>query len=127
MSRLDPELLFSVEIISSVDLFNKKLIRTNTSLLYKQQRYNLLREDSEGFSKMIYILERFGRIQQESKSKEEYETRQGEIIEEISSTIGKRESQLSCAHPFTCASIYLSGNGGRLMSRIAHVTHVMAH
>lgn len=57
MERLDPELLLKLDFISSVELFQRKQIRVNTSLLYKQQRYNLLREDSEGYSHLIAMME----------------------------------------------------------------------
>ncbi|KAJ3196805.1 THO complex subunit 2 [Irineochytrium annulatum] len=48
--RLEIEFLELVGAIPSHKLFNKKSIRLNTSLLYKQQKFNLLREESEGFS-----------------------------------------------------------------------------
>lgn len=59
MERLDPELLLLMDCISSVELFNKKQIRLNTSLLYKQQRYNLMREETEGYANIITDLEAF--------------------------------------------------------------------
>lgn len=34
-------------------MFEKNIVRTNTTLLYKQKRFNLLREESEGYSKLI--------------------------------------------------------------------------
>ncbi|GAO48034.1 hypothetical protein G7K_2222-t1 [Saitoella complicata NRRL Y-17804] len=37
-------------------IFEKKVVRANTSALYKQQKYNLLREENEGFSKLLTIL-----------------------------------------------------------------------
>lgn len=37
-------------------LTHTQVIRTNTRLLYTQQKYNLLREESEGFSKLLSLL-----------------------------------------------------------------------
>jgi THO complex subunit 2 N-terminus len=53
---LDAEMLVKANLIASKEIFQKKLIRLNTSLLYKQQRYNLLFEDTEGFSLVIFVL-----------------------------------------------------------------------
>jgi THO complex subunit 2 len=39
-----------IGVVPSHKIFTKKAIRLNTSLLYKQQKFNLLREESEGFS-----------------------------------------------------------------------------
>ncbi len=57
--RLDAELLEKAKIIPSASLFNKKQIRINTTLLYKQQKFNLLREETEGFAKLIVLLGSF--------------------------------------------------------------------
>ncbi|XP_047126503.1 THO complex subunit 2 isoform X2 [Hydra vulgaris] len=51
--RLDPETLESAGFIQSQKVFNQKLVRTKTKLFYKQQKYNLLREESEGYAKLI--------------------------------------------------------------------------
>ena len=37
----------------------KKLVKINTGLVYKQQKYNLLHEESEGYSKLLNILHTF--------------------------------------------------------------------
>ncbi|KAG0265306.1 THO complex subunit 2 [Mortierella polycephala] len=42
-----------VGLIPNSKLFLKRLVRINTAQLYKQQKYNLLREESEGYSKLI--------------------------------------------------------------------------
>lgn len=54
--RLEAELLEEAGLLQSAQLFNKKQIRINTSMLYKQQKYNLLREESEGFAKLVCVL-----------------------------------------------------------------------
>ena len=56
MINLDPDLLSRAHVIQSKDSFNKKIVRINTAILYKQQRYNLLREDSEAFSMITFLL-----------------------------------------------------------------------
>ncbi|KAJ1552891.1 THO complex subunit 2, partial [Nowakowskiella sp. JEL0078] len=49
---------FEVEFLENIELvepktFSRKIIRTNTVMLYKQQKFNLLREESEGYSKLV--------------------------------------------------------------------------
>ncbi|KAJ1568862.1 THO complex subunit 2, partial [Cladochytrium tenue] len=48
--RLEPENLEAIGLIPSHVAFKRKSIRMNTAILYKQQKFNLLREESEGFS-----------------------------------------------------------------------------
>lgn len=56
LERLEPAFLEAIGIIASADLFNKKLIKLNTAIYYRQQKYNLLREESEGFSRLLIML-----------------------------------------------------------------------
>jgi hypothetical protein len=42
--------------------WKKKEVRVNTKLVYTQQKFNLLREESEGYSKLITALAAFGDI-----------------------------------------------------------------
>jgi THO complex subunit 2 len=35
-------------------------VRVNTKLVYNQQKYNLLREESEGYAKVLTVLNNFG-------------------------------------------------------------------
>ncbi|KAG5519102.1 hypothetical protein PMAC_002189 [Pneumocystis sp. 'macacae'] len=51
--RLESNLLVLVSAISNHVNFTKKAIRINTSLLYKQTKFNLIREENEGYSKLI--------------------------------------------------------------------------
>lgn len=46
-------LLVSVGLVKDETAFNKKGIRINTANLYKQQKFNLLREENEGYSGLI--------------------------------------------------------------------------
>ncbi|KAG0699864.1 transcription factor/nuclear export subunit protein 2-domain-containing protein [Suillus ampliporus] len=50
--RLDLSLLSSAGLVSDRMSFDKKEIRTRTGLFYKQNKFNLLREQSEGYSKL---------------------------------------------------------------------------
>lgn len=49
--QLDESLLLSLGLIRST--FNKVYIRKQTNILYRQSNYNLLREESEGYSKLV--------------------------------------------------------------------------
>ncbi|KAK6168365.1 hypothetical protein SNE40_020916 [Patella caerulea] len=51
--RFDQETLEIVGIIQSKQLFQQKYVKTKTRLYYKQQKFNLLREESEGYSKLV--------------------------------------------------------------------------
>jgi THO complex subunit 2 len=47
-------------IVSYKDGFRKKEIRSNTKHVYTQRKYNLLREESEGYSKLVTLLNQVG-------------------------------------------------------------------
>ncbi|KAM8835686.1 THO complex subunit 2 isoform 1-T1 [Synchiropus picturatus] len=51
--RLDPETLESLGIIKQAHQFNQKIVKIKTKLFYKQQKFNLLREENEGYAKLI--------------------------------------------------------------------------
>ncbi|CAB4015508.1 THO complex subunit 2-like [Paramuricea clavata] len=51
--RIDVETLDSLGLIQSTKGFNSKFVKIKTKLFYKQQKFNLLREESEGYSKLI--------------------------------------------------------------------------
>ncbi|XP_044176473.1 THO complex subunit 2-like isoform X1 [Acropora millepora] len=51
--RLDVETLDALGIVPSQKAFNQKYVRTKTKLFYKQQKFNLLREESEGYAKLV--------------------------------------------------------------------------
>ncbi|XP_041357183.1 THO complex subunit 2-like isoform X2 [Gigantopelta aegis] len=50
--RLDQESLEAAGLIPSKLQFQAKFVKTKTRLYYKQQKFNLLREESEGYSKL---------------------------------------------------------------------------
>jgi len=47
-------------IVSYRDSFRKKEIRSNTRHVYTQRKFNLLREESEGYSKLVTLLNQVG-------------------------------------------------------------------
>ncbi|XP_012937232.1 THO complex subunit 2 [Aplysia californica] len=51
--RLDQDSLELAGLVASQQGFNQKYVKTKTRLYYKQQKFNLLREESEGYSKLI--------------------------------------------------------------------------
>ncbi|KAL1944225.1 hypothetical protein VTO73DRAFT_3410 [Trametes versicolor] len=50
--RLDLALVANVGLVADKTAFERKEIRTRTGLFYKQNKFNLLREESEGYSKL---------------------------------------------------------------------------
>ncbi|TRM68443.1 transcription factor/nuclear export subunit protein 2-domain-containing protein [Schizophyllum amplum] len=50
--RLDSPILHRIGLIADTKAFTKKEVRMRTGLFYKQHKFNLLREQSEGFSKL---------------------------------------------------------------------------
>lgn len=51
---LDKSVLQASGLISSSQILSTRSIRINTGLLYKQQKFNLLREDNEGYAKLSH-------------------------------------------------------------------------
>ncbi|XP_023610466.1 THO complex subunit 2-like [Myotis lucifugus] len=51
--RLDPETLESLGLIKQSQQFNQRSVKIKTKLFYKQQKFNLLREENEGYAKLI--------------------------------------------------------------------------
>ncbi|KZO92194.1 hypothetical protein CALVIDRAFT_541217 [Calocera viscosa TUFC12733] len=56
VERLEQPLLIAAGLVRSGALFEKKTRQTRTNLFYKQTKFNLLREESEGYSKLIVEL-----------------------------------------------------------------------
>ncbi|KAG0207939.1 THO complex subunit 2, partial [Mortierella sp. GBA43] len=54
--RWEIPFLEKVGLISNAQLFLKRVVRINTAQSYKQHKFNLLREESEGYSKLITLL-----------------------------------------------------------------------
>lgn len=56
MERLSDETLEQLSLISSHIQTRTRYVRIKTRLFYKQQKFNLLREESEGYAKLIIDL-----------------------------------------------------------------------
>ncbi|KAF5403608.1 Tho complex subunit 2 [Paragonimus heterotremus] len=53
MERLSEDTLENMSIIQSKQQFQTRYVRTKTRLFFKQQKFNLLREENEGYAKLI--------------------------------------------------------------------------
>ncbi|GMF21615.1 unnamed protein product [Phytophthora lilii] len=53
---LEFDLLHDAELAQEPQVLAKKMVRINTKTLYTQTKYNLLREETEGFSKVLCLL-----------------------------------------------------------------------
>jgi THO complex subunit 2 len=53
LERLDESTLAGCSLITDSTLFMRRRVRVQTKLMYEQQKFNLLREESEGFAKVI--------------------------------------------------------------------------
>ncbi|KAI8376886.1 transcription factor/nuclear export subunit protein 2-domain-containing protein [Blakeslea trispora] len=51
--NLTVQLMFECGIINNVKLFERRLVRLNTAMLYKQDKYNLVREVGEGYASLF--------------------------------------------------------------------------
>uniref|UniRef100_A0A183SXM5 THO complex subunit 2 n=1 Tax=Schistocephalus solidus TaxID=70667 RepID=A0A183SXM5_SCHSO len=56
MERLSDDTLEQISLITSRQKFQTRYVRTKTRLFFKQQKFNLLREESEGYAKLIVEL-----------------------------------------------------------------------
>ncbi|KAI0988893.1 hypothetical protein GJ496_002642 [Pomphorhynchus laevis] len=53
---LDFQTLADAQLIPSPESINQKFVKLKTRMFYKQQKFNLFREESEGYSKLITLL-----------------------------------------------------------------------
>jgi hypothetical protein len=53
--------LVDVGVIRDEDAHQKRLIKINTGLVYRQQKYNILREEPEGYSKLVALFSKLPR------------------------------------------------------------------
>ncbi|EMR10044.1 hypothetical protein PNEG_01798 [Pneumocystis murina B123] len=86
--RLESNLLVLVSAILSHVNFTKKVIRINTSLLYKQTKFNLIREENEGYSKLIVEINSFLESDILNKDKDMISLGIKQIFNNITSLIG---------------------------------------
>ena len=62
LESFEENTLTQSEIIPDQAIFKNKITKINTKMNYEQQKYNLLREESEGFSKLINLVFELGSI-----------------------------------------------------------------
>jgi THO complex subunit 2 len=55
-TSLELNLLAAAGLIRDESAHQKRLIRINTGLVFKQQKYNILREETEGYAKLNVML-----------------------------------------------------------------------
>ncbi len=60
METADDDFLEAAGVVVSAAAWHRKGIRVNTKAVYTQQKFNLLREEGEGFAKLLAALNRFG-------------------------------------------------------------------
>ena len=56
LERTESDFIKAVGVSGDVATFDKKYIRANTAYLYTQSKFNLLREESQGFTKLLVLL-----------------------------------------------------------------------
>ncbi|KAK3068150.1 hypothetical protein LTS18_000792, partial [Coniosporium uncinatum] len=78
--EMDSNILASLGLVRSI--FPKKAIRNTTNITYRMQNYNLLREETEGYSKLI--TEMFGTVNGQQISAEDMP----EVFEKVKGLIG---------------------------------------
>ncbi|CAG2219911.1 THOC2 [Mytilus edulis] len=82
--RLDFDTLENVGLISSRQQYQAKYVKTKTRLFYKQMKFNLLREENEGYAKLVVELN------QEITEK----ITPLQVIENLKSLIGKLNQEI---------------------------------
>lgn len=87
--RLEAETLEAAGVLSSAAAFNKRQVRINTAMLYRQQKFNLLREESEGFAKVITALYAARKVAANDGALVEI------VHQQLVSLIGKPESRIT--------------------------------
>ncbi|KAJ2350760.1 THO2 plays a role in transcriptional elongation, partial [Coemansia sp. RSA 2618] len=55
--RLDADFLEQIGTIPSAAMFTRKYIRLNTTLNFKQTKFNLISEQNEGFAKLVVLIQ----------------------------------------------------------------------
>lgn len=53
IERLSEETLENMSLVQSKQQFQTRYVRTKTRLFFKQQKFNLLREENEGYAKLM--------------------------------------------------------------------------
>jgi THO complex subunit 2 len=64
----DSEFLAAAGLVVNAGVWHRKCVRVNTKNVYQQQKFNLLREESEGYAKVLTALNRVGAAAVSEKS-----------------------------------------------------------
>jgi THO complex subunit 2 len=86
-TRLEVSLLAGTGLVDE-KIFNRRLVRINTSMLYKQQKYNLLREENEGYAKLICELAQHCDSEYIAETEIALNERANSLLEQIKMLIG---------------------------------------
>ncbi|ESO04771.1 hypothetical protein HELRODRAFT_191720 [Helobdella robusta] len=88
--RLDLDVLEALGLLQSKTIYQQKYVKTKTKLYYKQQKFNLLREEPEGYAKLITELCQEYNSDEHSKSasQERIDDRLEAVLERVKSLIG---------------------------------------
>ncbi|RKP38904.1 transcription factor/nuclear export subunit protein 2-domain-containing protein [Dimargaris cristalligena] len=86
--RWEPAFLEALKLIPSAAQFNKKSVRINTGKLYRQSKFNLLREESEGFAKLVVVVNHAMATTHRSDSDESLAARMTPLWHRIQTLIG---------------------------------------
>lgn len=68
----ESELLAEAGVVLDAKTFHRKEIRLHTKMVYAQQKFNLLREDNEGYAKLIAVFAAFAAMDKPSANAEAY-------------------------------------------------------
>lgn len=106
MKVAESELLAEAGVAVDAKTFHRKEIRLHTKLVYAQQKFNLLREDNEGYAKLIAALAAFAAIDKPSENAVAYLVRwleKGRVLQQSQAHVNNestREENALC----TCAT-----------------------
>ncbi|KAI3639986.1 hypothetical protein MIR68_001991 [Amoeboaphelidium protococcarum] len=67
LRKLDGDLLADLNLVDA-KAFHRKAVKISTRLFYKQEKFNLLCEESEGYSKLLTLLSRFNGDVEQSRA-----------------------------------------------------------
>ena len=91
--RLEPQFLAELGLTAEFQAYKKKLSQRTTAAKYRQQKFKLLREDTEGYSKVIGELaaaasDNASSIKVGAEKKEELHDRAARVWKHLESIIG---------------------------------------
>lgn len=79
-TSLELNLLQGAGLCASEQNEKKKMTKINTNFFYRQQKYNLLREESEGYAKLVVILSSLSPIRAEADDQVSHVLSLGKIL-----------------------------------------------